>query len=255
MLSAAAHAQSAGWAPVPTTPHLAADEVHVWRATVPGADCAPDVLADLARTLSAEEAARAARHRFARDRARFIVAHGVLRSLAGRYTGVEPDRLAFSRGCRGKPALRDGTAELTFNLSHSGELVLVAFGRAREVGVDVELRRDDLAYEPILAQFFSQYDVRALRAVPREARRDAFFECWTRKEALIKAWGAGLDALGTFGVPVEPGAPLVVTDPWPSGDAPPGAWSVHALAPGAGYAGAVAARGEGWRVRCWEWSP
>ena len=238
----------AAWPAPPRRPSLDDRSVHVWRAEL---DVGDTGTARFAATLSADERLRAARFHFARDRDRFTVGRGVLRSLLGGYLGVAPAALAFAYGDHGKPALVGGG--LHFNVSHSAGVALYAVARAREVGVDVEGHRADFATAEIAERFFSPAERAALRALPVEARCAAFFACWTRKEAYIKARGVGLSlALDAFDVSLAPGEPAALLATRDD----PGArdrWSLQALDPGPDLAGAVVAEGRDWALSCWRW--
>jgi len=150
--------------------------------------------------LDSDERERANGFYFARDRYDYIAAHGLLRLVLGRQLGVDPRALRFGRGRHGKPHLVPPT-ELRFNLSHTHGLIAVAFCRGRDVGVDVEAVREASKIEAIGRQFFSPEEVEDILALPPADQRAAFFRCWTRKEALIKATGMGLSLpLDTFRV-------------------------------------------------------
>jgi 4'-phosphopantetheinyl transferase len=210
---------------------------------------------ELEQTLSEDERERARRLRFERDRRRFVVARGTLRGLLARYTALDPAALRFQYGRRGKPALAAelNATGLRFNLSHSHELALYAVARGRELGIDVEQRRPDRAEAGIAERFFSPRELEALRALPTERWTEAFFTCWTRKEAYIKAKGAGFGiALDQFDVTVAPGQPAVLLA---TRQDPPDAarWSLHDLHPGDGYAGALAMEGDARILRYWQW--
>lgn len=246
MTSAAADS----WSPGPKRPELTAEEVHVWRAWL---DAGESEVARLRALLSDEERARADRFYFAKDRRHFTVARGLLRALAARYTGRPAELISFTYNEYGKPSLSDEGAELRFNLSHSKGLALYAFARGREVGVDVEFSREDFGGEEIASRFFSPAEVAALRALPDAEKTRAFFNCWTRKEAYIKAHGLGLSLpLEGFDVSLAPGQPAALLgtrhDP-----AQAARWSLRALSPADGYAAALAAEGHGWRLSCWSW--
>jgi 4'-phosphopantetheinyl transferase len=144
--------------------------------------------------LSEEERTRAGRFYFRKDREEFLVARGLLRSILSRYVGAEPHRLQFSCAPHGKPALAHarGDESIRFNVSHSHGVMLCAVARNREVGVDVELIRPGVA-----AQMPAECDstlpgLRDILALPEKDRSEAFFACWTRKEAYLKARGEGL---------------------------------------------------------------
>jgi 4'-phosphopantetheinyl transferase len=198
--------------------------------------------------LDAEERLRAARFVHATHRARFILAHAALRLFLARCLGVEPAIVRYDAGQHGKPRLAARFPPLEFNLSHAEGLCLVAAVEARAVGVDIEFVRDLPDAATIADAHFSAAEREGLRSLPAAERRLAFFRCWARKEAVLKADGEGLgralDSLevGLFGA-------STVLDPRP-GD--PREWSVVDLPAPPGYAaaGAVASSaGEpiGWR--------
>jgi 4'-phosphopantetheinyl transferase len=246
--------QPAVWAAPPESLALAPDEIHVWRAAL---DLPAATLQQLWPTLSAEEQARALRFRAAEHRDRFIAARGQLRALLGRYLNLEAHELAFVYGPRGKPALRDecGGEPLRFNLTHSHKLVLYAVTAEREVGIDVERMRPDFGGAEVAAQFFSPREVTALTALASDEQTTAFFNCWTRKEAYIKARGDGLSlAPDQFDVAFGPGDPARLLRTLHD-ESEAARWRMEALRPGDGYVGAVVAEAGDWRLRCWQWSP
>ncbi|MCX5255692.1 4'-phosphopantetheinyl transferase superfamily protein [Streptomyces canus] len=216
------------------TDDIDAPGVDVW--TVP-LDGPPATVARLSRMLSEREAERGDRCRFENDRRRFIVAHGALRLILAGYLDAPPDELRLQRGRHGKPRLA-ASSDLRFNLSHSGELALVAVTRHKEVGIDVDRLRPDLPVEPFAERFFPASDARfvAAAAGPTE-RAERFLRLWTRKEAVVKAAGARL-AQG-LGLKVLTDAD-VVRDP--SGQIP-GAWSVRDLPVPDGCLAALAVAG------------
>ncbi|HEU4597132.1 MAG TPA: 4'-phosphopantetheinyl transferase superfamily protein [Pyrinomonadaceae bacterium] len=241
------------WPDAPERPVLAGGEVHVWRAELNQPEA---TLRALARLLSEDESERAGKFYFPRDRDHYIVARGALRKILGLYTSVAPELLRFTYNEFGKPSLLDvehGDA-LRFNVSHSHGLALYAVAREREVGVDIEFVREDFAGIEIGEHFFSRREVSALRALPGAAFTKAFFDCWTRKEAYIKARGEGLShPLERFAVSLAPGEPaaLLCTDDDPLEAA---RWSLVELFPGEGYCAALAVEGERPTLRCWSWT-
>ena len=240
------------WRSPPEALHLGGAEVHVWQA---GLDRPPAQVHTLLHTLSTDERARAERFHFRRDREHFIVARGLLRAILGRYLNREPGRLQFRYSPYGKPALAQdsGGTGLCFNVSHSHGLALYAVTRGREVGVDVEHIRPTPHLEQIAERFFSHREVSALLSLPQDLRAVAFFLCWTRKEAYIKAKGEGLSLpLDRFDVSLIPGEPAALLGT--RGD-PREAyrWSLRELTPAPGYAAALAVEGHGWRLACWRW--
>jgi 4'-phosphopantetheinyl transferase len=240
------------WRTPPETLVLGSDEVHVWRATL---DQTPSQRQRFLHNLAADEQARAERFYFERDREHFIVARGVLRAILGGYLNRMPACLSFSYSSHGKPALAgesDGDA-IRFNVSHSQGVALYAVTRGREVGIDLERIRFDLAVAEIAEGFFSRREVATLRTLPTEAQSQAFFRCWTRKEAYIKARGEGLSLpLDEFDVSLAPGEPAAVlgTQQDPSEAS---RWSLRELTPAPGYVAALAVAGHGWSLTYWQW--
>lgn len=236
-------------------PNVACDEgeVHVWLASL---EQEPRVARALHGTLNSDERQRAGRFRFAKDREHFVVARGVLRDILGRYLGTPPARIGFSYSQYGKPSLEEGSGgdgRLRFNVAHSHGLALYAVGRGRELGLDIEYLRDDLAGLEVAERFFSPPEVAALRALPAELRTAAFFNCWTRKEAYIKALGEGLShPLHRFSVSLIPGEPasLLHAEDDPSALS---RWWMTAPPIADGYAAAVVVEGGVERLRRWRW--
>jgi 4'-phosphopantetheinyl transferase len=223
---------------------ISADEVHVWRASL---ERPPAAVARLRPLLAPDEQRRADRFRFERDRSRFIVGRGLLRVLLGRYLGLEPEQLRFQYGAFEKPRLaHDGP---WFNVSHSGTIALYAVSTAGELGIDVELDDADFAQERIAERFFSSTEVDVLRSLPEALQPRAFLNCWTRKEAFIKARGDGLSlALNSFDVSLDPNAPAaLLRTAWSEDE--PRQWRMQDLSDrDGGYIAAVTMRGSRWRV-------
>lgn len=230
-------------------------EVEVW--TVP-LDADPAAVAALAAVLSPDEAARAARFHFERHRRRFAVGRGALRTLLGRYLGIDPRAVAFAYGEKGKPALATPPGEtppLRFNLSNSDELALVAFSRDAELGADLERLRPMPDGLDIAERFFSAPERRVLAAQPPAERDLAFFRCWTRKEAYLKAVGEGITVrLDAFDVTLAAGEPprMLSIDGDPARAA---AWALVHVEPAPEYLGALClpARPGGWRLTGRRW--
>ncbi|MGH7617367.1 MAG: 4'-phosphopantetheinyl transferase family protein, partial [Gemmatimonadaceae bacterium] len=210
---------------------------HAWRVPLRSLDHRA-----LLPLLSADERARAERFMRDRDAEAFIVAHGTLRRVLARYLDAAPDTLAFITGPHGKPALasREGRA-LEFNLSHSGDLALIAVARAGPVGIDVECRNRDVEHLRLAEHFFSPAERTALRALAREldSLTEGFFNAWTRKEAYLKATGYGITrGLHHFDVSIAPGEPAALLgdrlDPSATDR-----WRLSELRPGAGFQAAL----------------
>lgn len=218
---------------------LAEDEVHLWRLEL---DQPEAVVRQLSQTLSIEESARAQRLRSSLVRRRFITGRGLLRVLLARYARTHPAALVFSYGVYEKPFLAGPQLAypLYFNLSHSGGLGLVAVGRGGEVGVDLEQIHPVPEMAVIAERYFSPQEREALMALPEDQRQIGFFNCWTRKEACLKAAGAGFNyPLDRFTVslrPEEPAALLEASPPLESLRR----WRLHHLPLENGYAAALA---------------
>jgi 4'-phosphopantetheinyl transferase len=225
------------------------DQVDVWLARL---DLPADSIGRLRRALSADERARADRFYFPRDRDRFVAARGMLREILSYYLEEAPGALCFSYNAYGKPALV-GAAGLCFNLSHSHDLAIYAVAHGREVGVDVEHVRAEFAGEGIAERFFSPGEIAALQTLPAEQRVEGFFNCWTRKEAYIKARGEGLSlALDSFDVALAPGVPAALLAVRGEPDEAE-RWTLCALDADPGYVAALAVAGQGWEMQRRRW--
>jgi 4'-phosphopantetheinyl transferase len=234
--------------------HLASGEVHSWCASL---DVPPETSAHLYATLTSDERHRSARFRFERAQQRFIVAHGVLRDLLGCYLQTQPDRIRYVHNAFGKPDLSPAFgSRLRFNLSHSAGRALIAIAADASVGVDLEYIRAQSDYAEIARRFFSAAEVGQLDALPGHRYAEAFFSCWTKKEAYLKACGEGLARpLNSFSVPLTTDSARTPVDLHvASHEIDAGKrWSLFTLRPAPGYAGALAIEGTGWRLRQWQW--
>jgi len=231
---------------------LKSNDVHVWRASL---DLPAWHVRDLQGMLAADELGRAMQFKFQKDRRRFVAGRGLLRVILGLYLDVEPRHLHFCYSNYGKPALAPlpGQEPLTFNISHSDGLALYAISRSRDIGVDVERIRFNVEYERLAERFFSRQENTALRALPSELKLEAFLNCWTRKEAYIKARGEGLSfSLDEFDVSLVPGEPAKLlsarSDPQEARR-----WSLQEIEPGPGFVAALAVEGHDWQLKCWQW--
>jgi 4'-phosphopantetheinyl transferase len=232
-------------------PELQAGEIHVWSVQL---DPPASEVERLGRTLAEDEWARAHRFRFEQHRRQYVVGRGALRTLLGAYLGERPEAIRFRYGPRGKPFL-DAPGDLQFNLSNSHEMALVGFVRGPEIGVDIEYLKPMPDCEPISERFFSESERRVLRGIPGRAKELAFFNCWTRKEAYLKAVGEGLAApLDSFDVTLAPDDPprMLTLEGNPERAA---RWFFHHLVPAEQYVGAVAIEGGAWEVRTWRFAP
>lgn len=232
---------------------LPKDEVHVWRATL---DMAESDVAKLRQVLSPDERERTDRFHFEADRRRGIIGRGYLRLLLGQILNFPAAELQFEYDQFGKPGLTPKREPpLEFNVSHSGDLILIAIAIGRAVGIDVERIRTDLDPIGIAARFFSASECKILAALAGSDRYEAFFTCWTRKEAYLKARGVGLSLpLDQFDVSFLPNEKprLLATRPDP---AEAGRWKLQALDVAPDHAASLAAPGSAWQLKCWNWPP
>jgi 4'-phosphopantetheinyl transferase len=239
------------WKRGPVAPVIWPNEVHVWRANL---ELPWSWTFDEA--LSLDDRARADRFRFESDRRRFCTARASLRLILGRYLKTKPGRLQLDVGKCGKPYFADEKASmgLRFNLSHSNRLALIAITRNREVGVDVEFVRPDFVTNDVAEHFFSRAEAEQFSKMPSELRTQSFFNCWTRKEAYIKARGEGLSCpLDQFDVSFSPKAPPMILDTRIEGDDGE-RWSLEELHPEPGYTASLAVDGTISRLVLWDFA-
>jgi 4'-phosphopantetheinyl transferase len=190
--------------------------------------------------LSNDERERAARYHFDQHRNEFVLTRGTLRTLLGSYLEKPPANLAFSYSAQGKPYLAGEPSNLRFNVSHTEGLAALAFARKSEIGVDVEKMRPELEAHKLAERFFSESERRFLSHLSGPELHEAFFRCWARKEAYIKAKGGGLSIpLDEFDVSIAQDEPvsLLGTRPDPS---EADRWTLHNLPVKSGYAAALA---------------
>jgi 4'-phosphopantetheinyl transferase len=241
------------WQPATHPPPLTTEDVHVWRIALEVSDL---LLARLREILADDERRRAERFHFEKDRRHFIAGRGALRVLLAGYLACRPEEVRFAYSNYGKPRLadKDNASDLRFNLTHSHGLALLAVTRGRDIGIDVEHLRDmERDGEPLAERFFSPRETAVLRSLPPEQRREAFFHCWTRKEAYIKANGKGLSLpLDQFDVTLRPGEPAMLLATQHDPDEVQ-RWSIQNLNLGEGYVGALTVEGHSWRLWCGDW--
>ena len=212
------------------------NDVHIWTMPI---EASRAVVVQFERILSEDESKRAARFRFSHLRDSFVITHGVLRHLLGRYLGLDPPRICFSYGDKGKPAVASA-GNLQFNLTHSGGIAAVAFTTDCQLGIDMEHIRPVEEMQQIADRNFSAEEAAELMLLPENEREPAFFRCWTRKEAYIKAIGDGLScALDSFQVTLLPNMPPRLIHI--GGDRVAAEmWSLHDLCVAPDYASALA---------------
>jgi 4'-phosphopantetheinyl transferase len=227
---------------------LPQDEVHLIFCRL----CEVRNMAENLRTLlSPGETERAERFRFDKDRDSFILAHSLLRIILGRYLRLSPENLPLTSGPYGKPFLSGGEP-IRFNLSHSEGLVLYGLSHAHDLGVDIEYIRSIDDMDLIAQRFFSAAESRDLASLPSALRTRAFFNCWTRKEAFIKAVGEGLSyPLSEFQVSLRPDriAEFICIRGQRASETE---WSLHDISPSDDYAAALALANRRCAIRVWK---
>lgn len=220
--------------------------ISVWRISL---DSPAALSAGRLAWLSASEQERASRFRFPRDAMRWRIAHVALREILGSAMGCAPAAVSLVADALGKPRIPGGPQ---FNLSHSGDMALVAVGGDEPLGVDVELVRPVPEMRGIAESHFAHEERDALYEVEERFRTEAFYRCWTRKEAFVKATGSGVGpALARFAVSIaaEP-VRLLRADSEPS----VAAWTLLDLRLELPYIGALAVRAPGARATLREWT-
>ncbi len=232
---------------------LCGDDVHVWGAAL---DLPAVRLASLNELLSPDERRRAGGFRFDVDRRRFIAARGLLRVILGHYLGMPPRQVTLTYGEQGKPQLAPSAApaDLSFNLAHSAGLAVYALRWGRPVGVDLEEVRSLPDLAELVAGTLSPREQAQLSGLPLEQQTEAFFKCWTRKEAYLKATGQGLAGdLSQVEVSLAPGEPARLISV--NNDVLAAAqWTLHDLSLHPSYVACVAVPGPaaGVSLRHWD---
>lgn len=236
-----------GFEPPPSAaPPLFPAEVHVWAVDLSGSARREREL------LAPEERERAERFRFDRHRDRFTAARGALRSILGAYVGRAPRSLRFAEGAQGKPELPDA-AGVHFNVSHSEAVALIAVGSVGPLGVDVEWHRPLEDLDELARRNFSARENARLAELAEERRAEAFFTCWTRKEAFVKALGEGLShPLDSFDVTLAPGEPARFLEIRSAAPGDP-EWRLHELVCPPRFSAALVTPAPDPVVRCWRW--
>jgi 4'-phosphopantetheinyl transferase len=238
------------WPTVEVPQKIAPKQIHVWTWQLGSSPNAADLVAAHVALLDGDELSRFHRFHFERDRFRFAIAHANLRLIIGAYLDRDPKRLVFRANLFGKPEMVDEaqTRPFFFNLSHSRDIALLALSMDTDVGVDIEhvqpIERE------VAESHFSSVELSALASLKGEAWIYGFYHCWTRKEAILKAEGIGLNLpLDSFDVSLVPGAPakllrarLAETFRYP--------WALHDLSPAPGTVAALAAGNSQAEVFC-----
>ena len=236
--------ETESFSPFPSDEGAAREGGRGVRCVVSSLLATPEAMRDYAAALSQDEAERAARFRFERDRSRYLVGRGILRVLLASLLDTTPESLRFDYSPHGKPRLiqPENQSRLDFNLAHSKDCAVFAFAWNRTLGVDIEAIKPDTPCDELAQNYFSESERAAYFALPEAERRAAFFRLWTRKEAYVKARGEGLTlSLRDFDVSLDAeGARLLATRP--NADEA-NQWRVTNLPLGENFAGALVTSG------------
>ena len=241
------------WNSPPLDLTLDLGEIHVWRVSLAQTE---SCLQSLQQTLSTDERTKADRFRFPKDRSQFIVSRGALRAILSRYLNISSHILRFDYNPYGKPSLivAQGGNTLRFNLSHSRGMALIALTKNRDIGVDIEGINPNFSCLEIAEKFFSPLENSVLGSLPEHLQATAFFTCWTRKEAYIKAVGKGLSIpLNQFDVSLAPGEPAALLNVEGNPEEV-SKWSLIELFPSSDMVAAVAVAGDCSKLHCWGWT-
>lgn len=229
---------------------LPANELHVWDVSLLLPE---EILESLSSILDENEKSKAAGFKFENDKRKYIAAHGALRQILAGYLNCEPRTTVFNHNRYGKPFIKENRNRIEFNLTHSKERALIAVTRDKRVGVDLEYRRSEMDFKGIAQQYFSAPENQALQSLPANSRNKAFFDCWTRKEAFIKATGKGFSqSLKKFDVSVEPGKPARLLSVNSSGVEAAG-WQMFDLVISPDYSAAVIVEADQVELKLLNW--
>lgn len=238
------------WVTPHSMPQLTPHQPHIW--------CVPlqaeqEQLQQWWRLLSPDEQKKAERYRFEKNTRQYIQARGILRQLLGEYLDCSPDSIEFGYNTYDKPTLQPEN-KLKFNVSHSGEMALLAFNWEDEIGVDIEDSTREIEIDVVAKHFFSPNEVNTLMALPLSEQQITFFNCWTRKEAIIKALGTGLAfPLNQFEVSMKVGSPArLLATHWDPEEA--ANWYMASFTPAENYIGAFAVRASVIDLQLYQWS-
>lgn len=229
-------------------------EVHVWCGSY---DDMQPYFSMLRDTLSQKERMRGEKYHFPIDRHNYHARHGMLRVLIGRYLSINPKEIRFDTNPFGKPVIQNICREdpIRFNISSSNKMALYAFARGRRVGVDIEFMRPMTDMGVIADSCFSSNENAEFNTVPVKKRQEAFYRCWTQKEAFVKALGDGLfRSLDQFDVSLMPGTSAELRrTAWDPDEA--ARWSLRMITPVPGYIASLAVEGSGWSLRYRQLTP
>ena len=240
------------WQPTPDDLTLSTGHVDIWKCCVKLGD---DQIGELSSLLSTEEKARAQRLKIAEKQNQFIIARGRLRQNLGKYLNLDQHAFKFEYAVHGKPYMEERWQghEISFNVSHSHNFILIAMSLDHQLGIDIEKIQHGKDHTALARRFFSKREQAELTVLPEEIKTRAFYSCWARKEAFVKAVGDGITyGLDTFDVSVHPDEtkPLINIHTNSGEDI---TWSVFNIPMDEDYMAALAVTDNTVSVRCWIW--
>jgi 4'-phosphopantetheinyl transferase len=238
------------WNPTANDLKLSSGHIDVWKIDLSRED--KNIFMH-AQCLTKEEQARADKYVTGKKSREFIITRSALRNILGHVLNEDPRRFEFTYTGQGMPALSPATPNqnISFNVSHSFDMSLIAITLEQPVGIDVEKVRGDIDYEKLALRYFSDNEYKAIMKYDDEQRVHAFFATWTRKEAIVKAMGTGIaSGLKSFDVSVDPAGPAELKETrW--GPGIPSKWTLDTIDTGADYFACLASIGSGQDIRCW----
>ena len=243
------------WQPIRVPLEVTSDIVHVVRVRL---DIEKEQWSPLTDLLDDDERARAARFRFDEPRRQFIICRSTLRQLLGSMCGLAPQSVSFQYGRRGKPELalqvfNKSLPQIEFNVSHSGNVGLVALSVGVPIGIDVEEFDPAVKFLELAERFFAPLEATELKRLKPAMQLDGFYRCWTCKEAYIKAKGDGLShSLSSFRVVIDPDQPASLCHIDGQPDEPTN-WTTVSLKVSDNHAAAVMVRRPDCRIALWDW--
>lgn len=237
------------WTSSPNHLILTQDELHVWRADL---NIESDLQESFWLSLSADEKDRASRFRFEKDRIHYVAARGILRKLLANYLKIAAAEIEFLYNPQGKPSLKTNQG-LKFNISHAHGLGLFGFIYKYELGIDVEFLKPDIDIQTLATSFFTKKEAQKLLSLPPHFKISGFYNCWTRKEAFIKAIGEGLSfPLDQFEVSLHPNAPAqLLATYWNQEEIK--TWTLTSFHPKPDYTAALAFKGDPVEIKYFNW--
>ena len=221
--------------------------VHVWGFAL---DASLPIVEQCRSWLSEDERGRAVRFVRQEDQLRYVLAHGGLRAVLARYTGLDPSSVTFQMGATGKPVLAETNNDpcgVHFNLSHSHGRMLIAVTGDQDVGADLEQIRDTVEVVKLAERFYAPSEHDRLAGMTGLEQTKWFYRYWVAKEAVLKGQAVGLWSMQQCEILDSSDAPMAGVRLLKTATMQPG-WTVHWLDCGPEWAGAVSAHGSDWTI-------